>query len=396
MPMCLIAKKYFVSFVLGFAVFLGASGLSQAHEIRPALLEFSLSSSQPDTLDLTLEMTAEIFLSGMDASQLGDTDESEKSAEYDSYRERDEAWLTKEMQAQWPGLAEQIFIENGGVKLSLLLEKIEVEKEVDTAQIRQTKIRFKAAAIDISQAITFSWASSLGPLIVRQAMGDRPDSPSGSETLYAVYLSAGEKSDAINLTGATQISFTDTIYRYLHSGFVHIIPLGVDHILFVLGLFLFSLSGRVLFYQISLFTLAHTLTLALSSLGIVRISAQIVEPLIALSIAYVAIETIWAKGFFHWQRALLIIGFGLLHGMGFASVLADFGLPEAQFIPALVSFNIGVEIGQLAIIAPLYILMRWLRPPARFYRKVIQIPASVVIASIGLYWTLERLGWWPI
>jgi len=396
MRMCLIAKKYFASFVLGIAVFLGASGLSQAHEIRPALLEFSLSSSQPDTLDLILEMTAEIFLSGMDASQLGDTDESEKSAEYDSYRERDEAWLTKEMQAQWPGLAEQIFIENGGVKLSLLLEKIEVEKEVDTAQIRQTKIRFKAAAIDISQAITFSWASSLGPLIVRQAMGDRPDSPSGSETLYAVYLSAGEKSDAINLTGATQISFTDTIYRYLHSGFVHIIPLGVDHILFVLGLFLFSLSGRVLFYQISLFTLAHTLTLALSSLGIVRISAQIVEPLIALSIAYVAIETIWAKGYFHWQRALLIIGFGLLHGMGFASVLADFGLPEAQFIPALISFNIGVEIGQLAIIAPLYILMRWLRPPARFYRKVIQIPASVVIASIGLYWTLERLGWWPI
>ena len=222
------------------------------------------------------------------------------------------------------------------------------------------------------------------------------DSSSDGDSLYAVYLSPGERSDAINLTGATQISVIDTIYRYLHSGFVHIIPLGVDHILFVVGLFLFSLSGRVLIYQISLFTLAHTLTLALSSLGIVRISAQIVEPLIALSIAYVAIETIWAKGRFHLQRALLIIGFGLLHGMGFASVLADFGLPDGQFIPALVSFNIGVEIGQLAIVAPLYILMRWLRPPAGIYRMIIQIPASVVIASIGLYWTAERLGWWPI
>ena len=392
-PICLIAKKYFVSFVLGIAIFLVAGSLSQAHEIRPALLEFNLSSSQPDTLDLSLDMTAEIFLSGMDAGQLSDTDESDKSAEYDSYRERDAAWLTKEMQARWPGLAEQIFIENGVSKLSLLLEKIEVEKGVDTAQIRQTKIRFKGAAIDISQPVTFSWAPSLGPLIVRQAM---KDSPSDGDTLYAVYLSPGERSDAINLTGATQISVTDTIYRYLHSGFVHIIPLGVDHILFVLGLFLFSLSGRVLIYQISLFTLAHTLTLALSSLGIVRISAQIVEPLIALSIAYVAIETIWAKGRFHWQRGLLIIGFGLLHGMGFASVLADFGLPDGQFIPALVSFNIGVEIGQLAIVAPLYILMRWRRPPARFYRVIIQIPASVVIASIGLYWTAERLGWWPI
>ena len=393
MPRFLIAKKYFVSFILGMTVFLGANSLSQAHEIRPALLEFNLSSSQPDTLDLTLDMTAEIFLSGMDARQLSDTDESDKSAEYDSYRERDAAWLATEMQAQWPRLAEQIFIENGGAKLSLLLEKIEVEQEIDTAQIRQTKIRFKAAAIDILQPVTFSWAPSLGSLIVRQATGD---SPSARDTLYAVYLSPGERSDGVNLTGATQISFIDIIYRYLHSGFVHIIPLGLDHILFVLGLFLFSLSGRVLFYQISLFTLAHTLTLALSSLGIVRISAQIVEPLIALSIAYVAIETIWAKGRFHLQRALLIIGFGLLHGMGFASVLADFGLPDAQFIPALISFNIGVEIGQLAIIAPLYILMRWLRPPARFYRMIVQIPASVVIASIGLYWTAERLGWWPI
>ena len=218
-PICLIAKKYFVSFVLGIAIFLVAGSLSQAHEIRPALLEFNLSSSQPDTLDLTLDMTAEIFLSGMDAGQLGDTDESDKSAEYDSYRERDAAWLTKEMQARWPGLAEQIFIENGGSKLSLLLEKIEVEKGVDTAQIRQTKIRFKGAAIDISQPVTFSWAPSLGPLIVRQAM---KDSPSDGDTLYAVYLSPGERSDAINLTGATQISVTDTIYRYLHSGFVHI------------------------------------------------------------------------------------------------------------------------------------------------------------------------------
>ena len=185
----------------------------------------------------------------------------------------------------------------------------------------------------------------------------------------------------------------DVVRRYVHSGFVHIIPRGLDHILFVLGLFLFSLSGRVLLYQISLFTLAHTITLALFSLGIVRISGQIVEPLIALSIAYVAVETIWAKGRFSWQRGLLITGFGLLHGLGFASVLADFGLPTTQFLPALISFNIGVEIGQLAIVAPLYLVFLWQRPSARFYRRVIQIPASIAIAATGFYWTAERLGW---
>jgi hydrogenase/urease accessory protein HupE len=278
------------------------------------------------------------------------------------------------------------------------LRDVTVETGLLEAQIRQTRIQFSAAPLDSNKEIILGWAAELGPLIVRQISSTKSsdDSTTSASALYAAYLAPGERSDAVQLAGATELSLPDIVRRYAHSGFVHIIPLGLDHILFVLGLFLFSLSGRVLFYQISLFTLAHTLTLALSSLGIVRIAGQIVEPLIALSIAYVAIETIWAKSRFSLQRALLIIGFGLLHGLGFASVLADFGLPNAQFIPALISFNIGVEAGQIALVFPLYLLVRWWRPPARFYRFSIQIPVSVLIASIGLYWTLERVGWLPV
>lgn len=396
--MASIAKIYVFSASLWLAAIIWGAAISYAHEIKPALLEFQLASSAANQLDLTLDMNAEIFLSGVDAGNLTDTDDSQKSDEYDRYRAQDAATLDKAVRARWQQLAQHISIENGDTRLELTLRDVTVETGLLDEQIRQTRIEFSAAPLDSNKEIILGWAGQLGPLIVRQISSTEPsdDSAISASALYAAYLAPGERSDAIQLAGGTEISLFDVVRRYLHSGFVHIIPLGLDHILFVLGLFLFSLSGRVLFYQISLFTLAHTATLALSSLGIVRISGQIVEPLIALSIAYVAIETIWAKSRFSMQRALLIIGFGLLHGLGFASVLADFGLPDAQFIPALISFNIGVEAGQIAIVAPLYLLVRWLRPANRFYQFFIQIPTSVLIASIGLYWTLERVGWLPV
>ena len=164
--------------------------------------------------------------------------------------------------------------------MPLSLRDVTVETGLEESQARQTTIRFTAAPLKGDKDVILYWASALGPLIVRQASSD-----TSSEPLYAAYLAPGEKSDVISLSSPVQVSMLDVVRRYVHSGFVHIIPRGLDHILFVLGLLLFSLSGRVLLYQISLFTLAHTITLALSSLGIVRISGQIVEPLIALSIA---------------------------------------------------------------------------------------------------------------
>ena len=390
MPLRILSfVKIYTSFALCcLALISGGSSLSNAHEIRPSLIEFTVLQTPPAALDITLDMTAEIFLSGIDVSTLTNTDDSHKSDEYEKIRAMSATDLAQQVRANWPLLAAQIFVENGGVRLPLSLRDVTVETGLEESQARQTKIQFTATPRAGDNEIIIYWSPKLGPLIVRQAA-----SGTSSEPLYAAYLDPGEKSDVISLNSPVQVSMLDVVRRYLHSGFVHIIPRGLDHILFVLGLFLFSLSGRVLIYQISLFTLAHTITLALSSLGFVRISGQIVEPLIALSIAYVAVETIWAKGQFSVQRGLLITGFGLLHGLGFAAVLADFGLPAAQFLPALISFNIGVEIGQLAIVAPLYLLFLWQHPSAGFYRFVVQIPASIAIAVTGFYWTAERLGW---
>ena len=124
--------------------------------------------------------------------------------------------------------------------------------------------------------------------------------------------------------------------------------------------------------------------------NIVELPSNIVEPLIALSIVYVGIENIFARTL-HKSRLLLVFIFGLLHGLGFAGVLADFGMPQNDFAVALISFNIGVELGQLAVITMAFVLLRSWFKDQKLYRRIIVLPGSVFISIIGVYWFLERL-----
>jgi len=175
---------------------------------------------------------------------------------------------------------------------------------------------------------------------------------------------------------------------YTRLGIEHILPGGLDHILFVLALFLASTRLRPLIAQISVFTVAHTLTLALAAAGKVSVPGGVVEPLIALSIAFVAVENLVYRDMTRW-RPLVVFFFGLFHGLGFASVLLDLGLPETQFLVALVSFNVGVEIGQVSVIAAAWVLLhRTYRSPN--YRPRVVIPASLAIAVTGLWWAVQR------
>lgn len=180
-----------------------------------------------------------------------------------------------------------------------------------------------------------------------------------------------------------------TFLTYLRWGFVHVLPRGLDHILFVLGLFFLSREWRPLIYQISVFTVAHTITLGLATMGLVNVSAQIVEPIIALSIAYVAVENIYRPKYTHW-RLLVVLAFGLIHGLGFAGVLSEKNLPPGLLVTGLIGFNIGVEFGQLAVIAIAFAVTAWLKD-AEKYRKYVVVPGSAMIAVMGLYWTVERV-----
>ncbi|MDH5711559.1 MAG: HupE/UreJ family protein, partial [Gammaproteobacteria bacterium] len=172
--------------------------------------------------------------------------------------------------------------------------------------------------------------------------------------------------------------------------FAHIVPKGTDHLLFILGIFLLSLHMRPLLWQVTMFTLAHTITLGLSMNGIIALPANIVEPLIALSIAYIGVENIFAHSL-HRSRLVLVFAFGLLHGLGFAGVLSDFGMPDDDFAIALISFNVGVELAQLAIIATAFALLGYWFRHKNWYRSRVIVPASALIAVTGLIWTIQRI-----
>ncbi len=176
--------------------------------------------------------------------------------------------------------------------------------------------------------------------------------------------------------------------RYLILGFEHILPKGLDHILFVLGLFLLSTRWAPLLWQVTAFTVAHSITLALAMYGVVSLSPNIVEPLIALSIAYVALENVCTSNLKPWRPAV-VFAFGLLHGLGFAGVLTELGLPRGDFVTALIAFNVGVEVGQLAVIALAFLVVGWCRSRT-WYRLRLAVPASLAIAAVALYWTVER------
>ena len=183
--------------------------------------------------------------------------------------------------------------------------------------------------------------------------------------------------------------FYKKFYIFVKAGFQHIIPEGIDHILFVLGLFFSCITFRSLLWQVTAFTVAHSITLVLAAQGLVQLRGDIVEAIIALSIVWVAIENCLYKETSKW-RYMIVFAFGLLHGLGFAALLTQYGLPKDNFISMLLAFNLGVEFGQLAVLVIAFVLIKLIMKK-NWYSNEIKIPASLIIAAIGLFWFIERV-----
>lgn len=175
---------------------------------------------------------------------------------------------------------------------------------------------------------------------------------------------------------------------FVKAGVSHILPGGTDHILFVLALFFAVRRMGPLALQISLFTLAHSVTLGLAAAGLVYVPSSIVEPLIALSIGLAAMENVFFRKMTKW-RPLIVFAFGLFHGLGFAGFFLDQQLPEGFFWSSLVGFNIGVELGQISVVLSAFLLLNWFFKKT-WYTPFIAIPASILIALIGFWWAIER------
>lgn len=258
--------------------------------------------------------------------------------------------------------------------------------EDDEALASAPEFRLLLAGKIPAGARTFTWANP-----VRLGTSMLTLESEGNENVERQWLENGGESKPFVLTSSiVPPTRAQVVKTYFQLGFTHILPKGTDHILFVLGIFLLSTRLKPVLLQVTAFTVAHTITLALTIYGVVSLARPIVEPLIAISIVYVAIENITTTELKPW-RVALVFAFGLLHGMGFAGVLTELGLPRSEFLPALVSFNVGVEAGQLTVIGIALLLFGLPFREKLWYRSRIVVPASVAIAAVGFYWAVQRV-----
>jgi hypothetical protein len=254
-----------------------------------------------------------------------------------------------------------------------------------------------------ARTVTFVFPAVLDQLVLSI---DRP----GLETLV-IPVSPGETSPAVDVGMATGAAAAGeqhrpaaegalaVAWRFTKLGFNHILgpthgkwwhPQGLDHCLFVLGLFLLVPRFKPVLWQISAFTAAHTLTLTLTSLHLIGLSSRIVEPTIAATIAFIGIENLVTKKVSPWRIGAAFV-FGLVHGMGVATAFNEAGFPPGQLVTSLAAFTVGVEAGHIAVLLAAFALLGWFwdRP---WYRRRVGVPLSVLVAAVGLYWMIQRLA----
>jgi hypothetical protein len=320
------------------ALWITFASLAAAHEVLPAIGDMTRNGN---TLVFDVQASLESFVSGINLTDVTDTNNAAEADTYDTLRALVPAELEARFRDFWPTMADRVIIRFGDTEVTPKLTGVEIPEIGNLKLVRPSVLHFTALIPEGENTVVVGWDRAFGTLVIRQQ---------GVEAPYDGFLEAGAVSDPITLSGGDQAGALQTFINYIPVGFDHIVPLGLDHILFVLGLFFLSTQFRPLLWQVSAFTIAHTLTLALAALGYVSIPASVVEPLIAASIVFVAIENILSRGLSRW-RPVIVFCFGLLHGLGFASVLEEFGLPDGTFVAALIGFNVGVELGQLSVIA---------------------------------------------
>ena len=352
-----------------------------SHELKPSIANFQfIEQNNKLNFKLSIQLNLEAILANIDPSH-SDTDDSKNKDYYNFLRNLDPKKLEIIFNKTLNDFKDNIFITQNKKNINLKIDKIEISDVGDLNISRETIIYISGQNIS-KDNLKLGWANEYGPIILRVQNLE-------NEIVYTEFVKNSPYSKLFSIE-KKKLNLFSEIKKYLTIGFQHIFPKGIDHILFVVGLFLFSPNFRPLLIQISVFTLAHTITIFLGVLNIITISETIVEPIIALSIFYIAIENIFSKKISKW-RPLVIFFFGLLHGLGFAGVIKEIGLSQTNFVVSLISFNLGVEIGQLFIIVICYFgVAHWIKN-RKWYRKFFTNPMSLIISIIGFIWFVERI-----
>jgi hypothetical protein len=351
-----------------------------AHEIRPAIVTASFLPDE--TFDITVVANLEALLADIGPAH-SDSNESPQAAVYNQLR----ALPAEELRGRFAQFAARwlagVHVEFDDSRIAAHIAAVDVPPTGDTALARLSTIRLSGDIPRGAREFRWRYAGDFGSNVLRVKRA-------GSDEMVTSWLKDGAMSAPIPLTGAAPKSTAQIFLEYVVLGFTHIVPYGLDHILFVLGLYLLNTRAKALLVQVTAFTVAHSITLGLGLYGVVTVSPSIVEPLIALSIVYVAVENLVTNKLHVW-RPFVVFGFGLLHGLGFAGVLHEIGLPRADYVTGLIAFNVGVELGQLAVIAVAFAVSGlWFRTRPWYRTRIVQ-PASAAIALVGLFWTIERV-----
>jgi hydrogenase/urease accessory protein HupE len=335
---------------------------------------------------IQLNMNLEAIMAGVDP-EVRDTSESPKATEYNRLRNLPPDQLQAIFDAQRDTFMSKVHVELDGQPATLKIESEKFRDVGDLAKARNSTLHLNGALPPGAKVFTIQWAPENGKLTLRTVSVR-------SKSMRIEVVEKGMRSTPLVIDDLKARTIWDMIRDFMLIGYEHIVPKGLDHILFVTGIFLLSTKLRPILTQVTAFTVAHTVTLGLGTAGIINLPTSIVEPLIAASIVYVAVENIWRPTLSPWRPAVVFM-FGLLHGLGFAGILKEFGIPEGEFLTGLLSFNVGVELGQLSVIALCYLLFGIWFGNKPWYRQRIIIPGSLIIAAIAAYWFVQRVTGWP-
>lgn len=368
-----------------FIILVSILPVSLADVVKPALVELTLYKD--GHLELEVRASLEAMMSNI-STRYKNTQDAPNADQYDRLRAMMPNALGAEFDVFAPKFLDAISLRFGEEKAGLRITDVEIPEPGYKKVPRISVIKLVGEIPEQARDFEWRYAERFGDAAFRYRHYAEDDYTWSDWT----WLRNGESSGKIDIDAAyVPRQFSDVVLSYMKLGFLHIIPLGVDHMLFILGLFFLSARFKPLLWQATAFTVAHTITLGLSIYGFIELPERVVVPLIALSIAYVGLENLFLNRLYS-SRILLVFLFGLLHGLGFASVLADFGMPREDFATALISFNIGVELGQIALLTLAWLLLALpFASDQRFYRRFIVIPGSALIAAIGLFWTVDSI-----
>ncbi len=364
------------------------TGVVRADVVKPALIEISVYTSGKVHVDLRASIEA--LLTGINA-KYRNTQDAPNAAEYDALRVLPPDALREKFVPFEKNLLEKIDMLADGLEVELAIDKVTIPEPGYTKVPRISVIELTGTLGRSTKELGWYYPAAFGDNAVRVRQVDEENEQwHWSEWQWIRDDSVSKPFPLDELF--TRLPVHEVVLNYISIGFDHILPRGTDHILFIVGIFLLSVRLRPLLWQVTMFTIAHTITLGLAMTGYLDIPERIVQPLIALSIAWIGIENVFLPHLSR-HRLAIVFGFGLLHGIGFADALAEFGMPDGAFMTALISFNIGVELGQVAIIGLCLLAFGlWFRNRG-WYRTLFVIPASLFIAAVGIFWTFDRLEW---